>query len=218
MPALSWYRNNPILAYGSGSSGNAPNMDYLSDDIRHMLVSSSYTPDLGAHDFLDDVVANEISGTGYTAGGFTLASKTLTKTEANSLATTWAATTTFGSDTTAHFVRPTTGNGYVYRAQASGTTAGTEPTWPTTVGATVVDGSVTWTNVGRALVQFDAADENRTGLTVSFRYSVFYNRTPSTDATRPLLCLLDWGTTQTITSGNVNVVFNPQGLLTLAVA
>lgn len=218
MAPWQWYRKNIMLAYGSGSSGGAPNMDYLSDDIRHMLLTASYTPDLDAHDFLDDVVANEASGTGYTAGGFAIATKTLATTAANSLATTWAGSTAFGGDTTAHYVRPTTGNGYVYRAAVAGTSSASEPTWPTTVGLTVTDGGVTWTNAGRALMQFGCANESRTGLTISYRYSLLYNRTPASDATRPLLALYDWGSTQTITAGTVAVNMNPSGLLTISLA
>jgi hypothetical protein len=41
--------------------------------------------------------------------------------------------------------RPTAANGYIYTATVAGTTAVAQPTWPTTVGATVVDGTVTWT-------------------------------------------------------------------------
>ena len=37
--------------------------------IKVMLVTSSYTPDQDAHDFINDVEANEVSGAGYTAGG-----------------------------------------------------------------------------------------------------------------------------------------------------
>ena len=218
MPAISWYRQNPILAYGSGTLGSAPNMDYLSDDIRHALVTSSYTPNLGTDDFWNDVVANEAAGTGYTANGFAIASRTLVYTQADSFATTWAATTAYGGDTTAHYVRPTTGNTYIYRASVAGTSAGSEPTWPTTVGQTVTDGTVTWTNVGRGITQFDLADESRAGLSIAWRYSVFYNRTPASDATRPLLCLLDWGSTQTITAGTVTITFNAQGWLAIPVA
>jgi len=43
-----------------------------------MLLSSAYTPNQDSHDYLDDVVANEVTGTGYTAGGQALASKTVT--------------------------------------------------------------------------------------------------------------------------------------------
>jgi hypothetical protein len=41
-------------------------------------------------------------------------------------------------------VRPARANGYQYKASA-GRTGTAEPRWPTTVGATVQDGSVTWT-------------------------------------------------------------------------
>lgn len=43
------------------------------------------------------------------------------------------------------FVEPVTSNGYRYECTASGTTGATEPNWPTTVAATVVDNGVTWT-------------------------------------------------------------------------
>lgn len=42
-------------------------------------------------------------------------------------------------------VRPFRPNGFQYSASVAGRTAGREPVWPTTVGGTVVDGSVTWT-------------------------------------------------------------------------
>lgn len=54
-------------------------IDLVNDTIKVMLVSASYTPNAD-HDFVDDVNATELSGTGYT-GGFggsgrkTLASK-----------------------------------------------------------------------------------------------------------------------------------------------
>jgi len=54
-------------------------LDLDSDTIKIMLVTSSYTPDFGAHDFKGDV-SNEVSGTNYTAGGNTLSSVALTQT------------------------------------------------------------------------------------------------------------------------------------------
>jgi len=52
-------------------------IDWDSDTIKVALVASTYTPDQDAHDYYDDVVADQVSGTGYTAGGATLASKTV---------------------------------------------------------------------------------------------------------------------------------------------
>jgi len=54
------------------------NMDLDTDAFKIMLTTSTYTPDIDAHDFRDDVT-NEISGTGYTAGGENLAGLPLTK-------------------------------------------------------------------------------------------------------------------------------------------
>jgi hypothetical protein len=57
-------------------------IDLDTDTIKVALVTSSYTPDQDTHDFFDDVT-NEITGTGYTAGGATLASKTVTQDNTN---------------------------------------------------------------------------------------------------------------------------------------
>jgi hypothetical protein len=53
-------------------------VDWSSDTIKVALLSSAYTPNQGAHANFSDVNANEVSGTGYTAGGATLANKTRT--------------------------------------------------------------------------------------------------------------------------------------------
>lgn len=52
-------------------------IDLDTDTIKVALVTSSYTPDQDAHDFFDDIT-NEVSGTGYTAGGVSLANKAVT--------------------------------------------------------------------------------------------------------------------------------------------
>lgn len=62
------------------------NIAYLTDTIKIMLVTDVYVPDIDAHDFIDDASANEVSGTGYTAGGATLAGKTTTQDNTNNRA------------------------------------------------------------------------------------------------------------------------------------
>ncbi len=68
-----------------------------------------------------------------------------------SLLTAWAATTALAAGAVR---RPTVSNGYRYEVTTAGTTDGSEPSWPTTPGATVSDGSVTWTCRGSEI--FDA--------------------------------------------------------------
>ncbi len=75
------------LMYGKAIEGQysataARRVDWVGDTIKVMLCTASYTPDQDAHDFKDDIT-NEITGTGYTAGGATLGSKTLTYTGAS---------------------------------------------------------------------------------------------------------------------------------------
>lgn len=51
-------------------------IDLDSDAIKVMLCTSAYTPDQDTHRYKSSIT-NEVSGTGYTAGGATLASVTL---------------------------------------------------------------------------------------------------------------------------------------------
>lgn len=189
-------------------------IDYDTDVIKCMLTSSAYSPNADTHDYLDDVT-NEVSGTGYTPGGATLASKTAAYTAANSWGTQWAASTAFAAG---DIVRPTTGNGFVYRAQVSGTTAGLQPTWPTTIGDEVTDSGVTWTCIGRGVFAIDCADVSWPSATISgIRYAVFYDDTPSTNATKPLICFVDFASDQQVTNGTFTVQIGSQGLILIPI-
>ena len=72
-------------------------IDFDTDTFKAMLVTSSYTPNKDTHDFRDDVT-NEVSGTGYTAGGVASA-VTVTKDTGNDKVTiqlgavSWASST-----------------------------------------------------------------------------------------------------------------------------
>jgi len=52
-------------------------IDLDTDSIKVMLVTSAYTPNIDTHTKRSDVT-NEVSGTGYTAGGSALTTKTVT--------------------------------------------------------------------------------------------------------------------------------------------
>lgn len=71
------YANFPLGQYGGagdGTSQSARRVDWLSDTIKVMLCTSSYTPAQTTHCYRSSVT-NEVTGTGYTAGGATLGSK-----------------------------------------------------------------------------------------------------------------------------------------------
>lgn len=73
----------------NSAKANFPNgtVNWVSDTLKVMLVTSAYTPDPD-HEFVTSVNANELSGTGYTAGfggagRKSLASKVVTKNNTN---------------------------------------------------------------------------------------------------------------------------------------
>lgn len=74
-------------------------VDFDSDTIKVALVGSGYTPNQDTHDYWDDVVASEVTGSGYTAGGQALASKTVTYDSATNVTVLDAADVTWASST-----------------------------------------------------------------------------------------------------------------------
>lgn len=69
----NWYSN---AAIGQWSTTAARRVDWVTDTIKAALTTSSYTPNQDTHTYFSDVT-NEISGTGYTAGGVALATKSV---------------------------------------------------------------------------------------------------------------------------------------------
>lgn len=137
------YNDYKARAFGDGTM-----VDLDGDTIKLALLTSSYTPDFDAHDFFDDVSANEVAASGtYSAGGATL---TVTLTQDNT-----------------------------------------------------DDEGV-----------FDAADVTFTTATITARYAVIYKSTGNA-ATSPLICLIDFGSNQTSTTGNFVITFAAEGILNL---
>ena len=110
-----------------------------------MLLADTYTPST-AHTVVSDVSSHQITGTGYTAGGATLA-------------------------------------------------------------------SMTWTRSG-ATCTLDATDASWTSATFTARYAVIYDDTPTSPAD-PLVCMLDFGSNKSCSSGAFTVVFSASGILSL---
>jgi len=127
-------------------------IDWDSDTIKVALLTNAYTPNQDAHDYFDDVVANQVTGTGYTSGGITLANKTNTYNSA--------------------------------------------------------------TNV----IVLDADDVTWASSTITARYAVIYNATPATDATRPLVGYVDFGSDQSSSNGNFTITWDSTGIVRVTVA
>lgn len=73
-------------------------IDLDTDTINVMLVTSSYAPNIDTHTKRSDIT-NEVAGTGYTAGGQALASKTVTADNTNDRAAFDAADVTWTTAT-----------------------------------------------------------------------------------------------------------------------
>jgi hypothetical protein len=127
-------------------------IDWDTDTIKVALLTNAYTPDQDAHNYLDDVVANEVSGTGYTAGGNTLANKT---------------------------------NSY---------------------------------NSATNVITLDADDTTWSSSTITARYAVVYDATPATNATRPLIGYVDFGSDQSSSNGNFTITWDATGIVRITVA
>lgn len=70
---------------------------YSSDTDKVALLTSSYTPDYDTHSSYADVVAFEVAGAGYTAGGITLTGKAITYDATGNVATLGASAAAWAS-------------------------------------------------------------------------------------------------------------------------
>lgn len=127
-------------------------IDWDTDTIKVALLTNSYTPDQDAHNYLDDVVANEVTGTGYTTGGATLANKT---------------------------------NSY---------------------------------NSATNVIVLDADDVTWSSSTITARYAVIYDASPATNATKPLIGYVDFGSDQSSSNGNFTITWDATGIVRITVA
>lgn len=196
-----------LTLYPNGQKNIMKDVGLTADTLKLTLHSSSYTPS-DSHEFYSDLTNELSTGSGYTSGGATLSSKTVTITAANSWGSTWASDTAY---VVGDIIRPSTGNGHLYRCIVGGTSGSSEPTWPTTKGQTVNDGSVTWAEVGRSAVVFDAADVTWSSSTLTARYAILRKDT-GTGSTSPVIGYMDFGENVSSTNSTFQVAWNASGI------
>lgn len=187
-------------------------LDFDSDAITMTLHTSSYTPNLDTHAYVSDLTAELAAGSGYSTGGITLGTLTRTTTAANSWGTSAATSTAY---VVGNVVRPSTGNGFLYRCVVAGTSGGSAPTWGTVLGRETTDGTVVWELAGSSITVLSWANAvfSSPFSAGPFRYAVISDRTPGTAATQPLIALIDFGSNQTGGGGALNVNNAAQGPL-----
>jgi hypothetical protein len=99
-------------------------------------------------------------------------------------------------------VIPVVANGYVYECSVSGTSGVTEPSWPTTINATVTDGSITWKCQGLNSRRWQATKTYTAGMLVKGTKAnarmgwVWQSSGGTSGATEP-----NWGTPGTVDYG-----------------
>lgn len=181
-------------------------INYLTDTIKVLLEApgSTYVPDYDVDHFKDVIAFTEATGTAYSAGGVALAGKSVTYTEADDWATVWAATTAYVVGQIAHPLVP---NAHAYRVIAAGTTGGSAPTWPTNAGGTVVDGTVTWEEIGGGLTVVTATSPTWASSTISAKAAIYYDDTPASN--KPLIARVDFGGTVSTTNGVFTLTIDP---------
>ncbi len=87
-----------------------------------------------------------------------------------------------------------------------------------TAGGATVGSIVVAYNTGTNVLSIDGADVTWTSSSITARYAVLYDSTPSTDATRPLIGYVDFGADVTSTAANFAVVWDASGIATVTVS
>lgn len=71
---------------------------------------------------------------------------------------------------------------------------------------------------GTNTFNLDANDTVWTTSTITARYAIIYDSTPGTDATRPLICWVDFGADVISSGGNFTITWDPAGIIATVVA
>jgi len=71
---------------------------------------------------------------------------------------------------------------------------------------------------GTNTFNLDGADVVWAASTITARYAIIYDSTPGTDATRPLICYVDFGADVISSGGNFTISWDPAGIISVTVS
>ena len=101
-----------------------------------------------------------------------------------------------------------------YKSSVTNEVAGTGYT---ATGAALTGVTVTYDAATNTL-KLDANDVSWPSSTLTARYAVVYDSTPASDATRPLIALVDFGADVSTTSGTFQITWSASGIATISAA
>lgn len=87
----------------------------------------------------------------------------------------------------------------------------------TSGGASLTNKTNTYTGATNTIV-LDADDTTWSSSTITARYAVIYDATPATNATRPLIGYVDFGSDQSSSNGNFTITWDATGIVRVTVA
>lgn len=73
-------------------------------------------------------------------------------------------------------------------------------------------------NSSTNVITLDADDTTWSSSTITARYAVIYDATPATNATKPLIGYVDFGSDQSSSNGNFTITWDATGIVRITVA
>lgn len=73
-------------------------------------------------------------------------------------------------------------------------------------------------NSATNVITLDADDTTWSSSTITARYAVIYDATPATNATKPLIGYVDFGSDQSSSNGNFTITWDATGIVRITVA
>jgi len=139
-------------------------------------------------------------------------------------------------------VIPTTANGHIYECISEGTSDSSEPSWPTTDEGTVVDGGATWECIAYGDISYyevsgtgytaggeeitsktlaqtagatalDGDNVGWTSVSITARWAVVYEDTPTDDEDKKLLGFVDFGENKQSSGADFDIEWDSDGIL-----
>jgi hypothetical protein len=84
-------------------------------------------------------------------------------------------------------------------------------------GNTLTNKTNTYNGASNVII-LDADDVTWTSSTITARYAVIYDASPATNATRPLIGYVDFGSDQSSSNGNFTITWDATGIVRITVA